>query len=54
MVVNTDTIALGNQIVSDFNEKRKALGWNCGVTENVDLAELVELIESIVQKYLNK
>lgn len=28
MVVNTDPQVLGNQIVSDFNKKRKALKWN--------------------------
>ena len=28
MVVNTDPKALGNQIVKDFEEKRKALGWS--------------------------
>lgn len=28
MVVNTDPIALGNQIVADFNKKRTKLGWN--------------------------
>ncbi len=29
MVVDTDPIALGNRIVSDFEAKRKALGWDC-------------------------
>lgn len=28
MIVNTDPAALGNQIVYDFEEKRKKLGWN--------------------------
>ena len=28
MVVNTDPQVLGNRIVSDFEEKRKALGWD--------------------------
>ena len=28
MVVNTDPVALGEQIVADFREKRKALGWD--------------------------
>ncbi len=28
MIVNTDPIVLGNQIVQDLNEKRKALGWD--------------------------
>lgn len=28
MIVNTDPIALGNQIVTDFDKKRKKLGWN--------------------------
>ena len=28
MIVDTDPIALGNRIVSDFEEKRRALGWD--------------------------
>ena len=28
MYVNTDPVALGNKIVADIKEKRKALGWD--------------------------